>query len=197
MPWVPSFLWIMRESRSPWVRWHSSKKYTKVVLSSFDKEVYKDAEVIEGEEVMTPRPKEQGRQTLFVHTSKIPRDTRDRRSWRRTGSGLPGFAPARQRRGVAGDAREVEISHQKDWSNKDWAEGLVVWAEWLGGRHRKNLSSQSELNRRSALRESPLSMRRVAHTYQALTMCEDRQVGVNASDASYVSLDRVDDLFPI
>ena len=53
------------------------EKAHKLVLPSFDNEVYKHAEVIEGEEVMTLRPEEQGTQTLFVNTSLIPEEKED------------------------------------------------------------------------------------------------------------------------
>ena len=43
-----------------------------VALQSFNKEVYKDAEVIEGEEVMTPRLEEKGTQKPFINTSGPP-----------------------------------------------------------------------------------------------------------------------------
>ena len=45
------------------------KKVHKVVLPSFDTEVYKHVDVTEGEEVMTRRPEEEGTQALFVNTS--------------------------------------------------------------------------------------------------------------------------------
>ena len=61
------------------------KEERKVALPSYDEEVYKHAEVTEGEEVSTLRAEEQGTQTLFVNTSKIPREKGDRSCWRRTG----------------------------------------------------------------------------------------------------------------
>ena len=42
-----------------------------IVLQSFNKAMYKDVVVIQGEEVLTPRPNEQGSQKLFVDTSKM------------------------------------------------------------------------------------------------------------------------------
>ena len=54
------------------------KEEHETLLPSF-KTLRQDAEVI-GEEVLTLRPEEQGTQTLFVNTMKIPKGT-----WRRTG----------------------------------------------------------------------------------------------------------------
>ena len=81
---------------------------------------------------------------------------------------MPGSIPVDRRRGVERDAREVAVT-------------------------RPRLNRNGAFNRKSALRESPLSIERVH--IQAVEMCEDRQVEVDASDAPYVSLDRVDDPF--
>ena len=45
----------------------------------------------------------------------------------RLGIAVPGHVPVDQRRGVDRDAREVERSHQKDWSKMIWAEGCWSW----------------------------------------------------------------------
>ena len=74
------------------------KKVYKVVLHSLNKKCAKDAEAIEGEEVMTLRPEQQGTKQFFVNTSKIPRETRRPPL---TGGAVPsGFVPVDQRRGV-------------------------------------------------------------------------------------------------
>ena len=52
-----TFLCTLQERWLPWVSWHSSRKYN--FLPSFNKEVYKEAVVIEGQEVMTFRREEQ------------------------------------------------------------------------------------------------------------------------------------------
>ena len=63
---------IMRERWSPRVSWRVSK-YMKLCCQIFDKEVYKDAKVIAGEEVMTPRPKEQRNGKTLRENIKGPR----------------------------------------------------------------------------------------------------------------------------
>ena len=62
--------WGLRESDRP--RWKQQRTTCNVALPSFDQVVYRHAEVIEGEEVVTLRPEEQGTQTLFVKASKNP-----------------------------------------------------------------------------------------------------------------------------
>ena len=66
--------------------------------------------------------------------------------------------------------------------------GKVAWRKTV-----KSAKEEQEraLDRRSALRGSLLSIWNV-DIHQALRMCEDRQVEVEASEASYVSWDRVD-----
>ena len=49
------------------------KVVNKVVLPSFDKEVYKQAEINEGEEVTTLRLEEQGSHKLFVCSRRLQR----------------------------------------------------------------------------------------------------------------------------
>ena len=50
------------------------KEVHKVTSPSLKKEVYTDAKVVEGEEVTILRLVEQGTQTFFMTTSKIPND---------------------------------------------------------------------------------------------------------------------------
>ena len=65
----------------------------------------------------------------------------------------------------------------------------------------KESSSQPKLkqalvfNQRSPLRESLMSIWRV-DIHQSLRTCEDRHVEVNASDASCISLEKVDNWWP-
>ena len=125
MPWRPS-LWIVREHTLPWVSLAQFKEVHKVVLPSFDREVYNHADIFEGEEVMTLRPEEEDWAVL-----------------------CQALFQSIKRRGLNRDAREVERSRQKDWSNSP-GRGLLVQVKWLGERHRKNLSSQPKLNRNRA-----------------------------------------------
>ena len=46
----------------------------KIVPPNFNMAMYKDAEVVEAEEVLALRPEEHGSQKLFVHTSRIPKE---------------------------------------------------------------------------------------------------------------------------
>ena len=72
--------------RKPWRELARFKEIHKVVLPSVDKEVHKGAEVIEGEEVMTLRPEEQGTQKTLLAFVEDPEGKHgDRPRWRRTG----------------------------------------------------------------------------------------------------------------
>ena len=79
---------------------------------------------------------------------------------------------------------------------KAWAEGC-----WRGGRHRRSPFSQPRLSKNTTSTESPRCGNRLLSVWsvdilQALRMCEYGQVEVNASDESFVSWDRVEDLWP-
>ena len=75
----------------------SCQEVHKSVLPSFSNDVCKEAVVIEGDEVMTLRPEEEGTPKRFVNTWKIPKGevatTPD-------GGGLGSVVPGTQRRGV-------------------------------------------------------------------------------------------------
>ena len=74
-PWWPSYLWT---DANAWVTMGKLAQFKciKWCCQVFNKEVCKGADAIKGEEVMTLRPEEQGRQKLFVETSKTPRKIR-------------------------------------------------------------------------------------------------------------------------
>ena len=104
----------------------------KFVLLSFNKELHKEAIVVEGEEVMTLRQEEQGTHKLFGNPSKVPKDT-----WRPPclGGGLgdvvSGTFSVNQTRGVNRGAREDERRHQKNRGNEAGQKlavpGKVAW----------------------------------------------------------------------
>ena len=80
------------------------------MLPRFNKEVCKEAVVIEGDEVVSLRPEEQGTPQLLVKTSKIPKANMEtmEEDWV---SVVPGTPSATQRRGVDRDVRQVARSH--------------------------------------------------------------------------------------
>ena len=73
-----------------------------------------------------------------------------------------------------------------------WMSCEVARLSWEEPLFSAKVEVERASNRRLALREALLSMWKV-DIHQALRMCQDRQVEVNASGASYVSLDSIDD----
>ena len=60
------------------------KSFGPIVLPDLDKDTYRRACVIEGDEVLTFRREDQETQKLFVDTSKIPAATWSIRCWKKT-----------------------------------------------------------------------------------------------------------------
>ena len=129
------------------------------------KEVYKHAEVIDVEEVMTLRPDEQGTAKLMVNTPKIPKGKWEpslmEEDWALLCQAL--FVPVGRRRGVVRDAQEVDRCHQKEWSKKKAGQrvaglGKVAWEKTsTESFFSASVEQERAFSRMSALREALLS----------------------------------------
>ena len=86
-------------------------------------------------------------------------------------SAVSGGVSVNQRRGVDRNARQVGGSTSEDWSCRHWSEWWLDEDSWRG---------QCRLSTGDPL---------CAKVYCSLGMCEDRQVGVDASEVSNVLWD--------
>ena len=117
------------------------------------------------------------------------------------GSVVPGLAPADQRREEWVEMHEKlkEVARQVGVGKAGQrvaGRGRVAWKRTSKETFLlANVEQERVFHRRSDLCEISLSVWRVDRR-QALRMCEDRRVEVNASDASDVSLAKVDDPWP-
>ena len=107
------------------------------------------------------------------------------------GSVVPGTASVNRRRGLDRNAREVGgLPSNTDRSNEGWAESCWSGRGGVQEHIEGALFCQPNLNRHGLSKEGRHCGSRFCQcgnldTHQAPTMCEDRQVEVNASDASF------------